>query len=563
MRSITLRTKIIVLMIALIVVSLVVNLIWSSATQRTQTENELREKGTALAQQMNAVWDFMSMNQSKFTQIAFYKDGTYQGLHCAIAGRSISKSFTSESNYTTRFVNFNPRNMADEPDAYDIEALEAFIADPSLKDYSGFLEHDGEEVFRYLAPMKITKTCLECHGEPVGEIDITGYPKEGWKIGDMGGAISIIMPLDVYKQSQMSNVVQNVLFFTCMIAVCVVIIYFALTYLVTVPLRKISFGVENIERGDLGAELGVSGSSREIDELVARFNSMMHELNGLYEDLENQVADRTTKLERANEILNLQREELEQANERLFNDNRYKSDFLSMMSHELRTPLTSILAFADLLKTSDGPHKETEREIFGEIEANSRILLILVNDILEMGRVEAGRISLEIEPVEFGDVVEDVRSIIYPLALKKNIEFTSWVEPDVSIIMADYEKLRRIMENLLSNAVKFTPSNGSIRLHIEVHPKNDEVWITVSDTGCGIEKDKQSIIFERFMQADASASRRYNGSGLGLSLAKTYAEMHEGSISVSSAPGKGSVFTVKISTKLKAVPLSADYENEE
>lgn len=183
MGNITLKTKFVVLISALVVVSLFANLAWTSVNKRAQMENELREKGEVLAQQMDAVWEFMASNQDRLEQISYTEDGVYQGLHCAIVGRSIGLLFTSQSEYTTRFVNFDPRNDADEPDEFEAEALAAFTEQEGRTEYYEIAEYQGEEVFRYLAPMTIEENCLDCHGEPKGEIDVTGFPKEGWTIG--------------------------------------------------------------------------------------------------------------------------------------------------------------------------------------------------------------------------------------------------------------------------------------------------------------------------------------------------------------------------------------------
>lgn len=545
MGNIKLKTKFAGLIVVLIAVSLVANIGWTSFNKRAQMENELREKGAVLAQQMDAVWEFMASNQSRFEQISYTEEGVYQGLHCAIVGRSIGALFTSQSTYTTRFVNFNPRNIADEPDEFESAALSAFHAGTNME-YYGITQYENKEVFRYLAPMRIEKNCLNCHGEPAGEIDVTGYAKEGWKIGDVGGAISIVMPLDVYMESEQNSIIQDVIFFGGMLVVCLLIIYATLSYLVTRPLSKIQAGLKTIQTGDLDVQLAYTESSREMNTLMAEFNQMARELSDIYENLEAQVSDRTARLAEANAVLERQRAQLEEANERLRKDNRYKSDFLAMMSHELRTPLTSIIAFTEFLNRDSKPHDEREAETRREIEANSRALLLMINDILEMSRLDAGRTDMNFETVDVGDVAGMVMAVVQPLADKSAIALTCDIDPDVPLIEADFEKIRHVLENLCSNAVKFTPDGGVVRLHISYQPTCNAVQFQVSDTGIGISRADQERIFERFVQADSSPSRKYNGTGLGLALAKEYAEMHGGSISVESELGEGSVFTVRI-----------------
>lgn len=546
-----LKTKFLCLIAVLLVVSLGANLAWTSGNKHAQMENELREQGRALAQQMDAVWEFMVANQDRLARVAFTDDGVYQGLHCAIAGRIIGQSFTMHSDYTTRFVNFSPRNAVGEPDDYEAAALTVFHEDGSRADYYGFAEYEGRQVFRYVAPMTIEEACLQCHGEPAGELDVTGTSKEGWKMGDVGGAISIIMPLDVYQANERESVAQDVLFFAVMLAVCLVVVYLALTYLVTRPLGKIRSGVDEVSGGNLNVRLSYSESSQEMSTLTTAFNGMAHELADVYANLEDEVADRTAQLQRANEVLEQQRRQLEAVNAQLVDENRYKSDFLSMVSHELRTPLTSIVAFADLLgKHGAGGDENAARALAG-IEANSQALMLMINDILEMSRLDAGRVKLNAEVVDVGDVVGMVRATVGPLAAKEHLALTSEVAPDVPLVRADFDKLVHVLQNLCGNAVKFTPDGGSVHLEASFHPAaapagGDEVWLTVTDTGIGIAPADQKRIFEKFVQVDSSSTRRYNGTGLGLAIVREYAEMHGGTVSVESEAGQGAAFTVRI-----------------
>ncbi|MEC4184544.1 DUF3365 domain-containing protein [Adlercreutzia sp. R21] len=544
------KTKFGLLIGLLIAVSLVTNIGWTSMNARAQMENELREKGQVLAQQMDAVWEFMASNQERLEQISYTSEGVYQGLHCAIVGRSIGALFTSQSTYSTKFVNFNPRNAADEPDSFEAAALTAFN-EGSAAEYYEIASVDGEEVFRYAAPMRIEENCLECHGEPAGEIDVTGFPKEGWQLGDVGGAISIVMPLDVYTESERSSVVQDVIFFSGMLVVCLLVVYLALTYLVTRPLARIQRGVESIQHGNLDVRFAYSQSSREMNDLMQEFNAMAAELSDSYEHLETQVADRTEQLARTNEVLERQRAQLEEVNQRLREDNQYKSDFLAMMSHELRTPLTSIIAFTELLNNESAPASEEEAETRREIEANSRALLLMINDILEMSRLDAGRTEMAVEVTDLGDVAGIVADVVRPLAQRNGIAFICEIEPDVPLVRADFEKIRHVVENLCGNAMKFTPAGGTVRLSIECAPEESAVLIHVADTGIGIAEQDQERIFERFVQVDSSVSRKYSGTGLGLALAREYVDMHGGKIEVESELGRGSVFTVTLPVRAK------------
>lgn len=546
MDKVKLKTKFAVLLLVLFIVALVGNLFWNIHAQRQQTEAELREKGQVLSQQMAAVWDFMSVNQDRLLETAYAKNGAYQGLHCAIVGRSIGKQFSFESGYETRFVNFDPRNIEDEPDAFEAEALTAFLDDPSLKEYYAITEKDGNKVFRYSAPMKIEKTCLECHGEPAGEIDVTGHPKEGWSIDDIGGAISIAMPMESYLKAEHDLVVRNVSTFVIILVVCLLIIYAALTHLVTRPLQRLRQAFGSIQKGNLDVRLNDSESSYELNAVVAEFNEMAHQLSDLYDNLESQVEERTAQLSRVNEALKAKRVQLERANERLRNENQYKSDFLSMMSHELRTPLTSIIAFSEMLNRAGDPADEKEAEIRREIEANSHVLLLMINDILEMSRLDAGKTQLVMETVDLGDIVGLVLSVVAPLARRNKVGFTYSIDADVPLVTCDGDRIRHVLENLCGNAMKFTPAQGTVTLSVSYDAAADEVLMSVSDTGIGIAEEDRERIFEKFVQADSSASRRYRGTGLGLALVREYTEMHGGRVELKSELGRGSTFTVHL-----------------
>ena len=544
----SIKTKFVVLFAVLLTCFLAVGLAWSIGTRRAQTETELVAEGQAMAQEMDAVWKFLANNQKRLSASNHSLTGSYAGLHCAIAGRSIARLFTVETDRTIRFANYNPRNPSDYPDEFESDALDAFQGGAS-KEHYGFAVLDGEDVFRYAAPMSVEKSCLECHGEPVGEIDVAGYPKEGWQVGDVGGIISIAIPTDLYYSNERAAIFQDVVFFVALFFGCILIVYVVLSSLVTKPLAILREGMGRMKAGDLSLRIDPNQGSSEINALVSGFNSMSDRIEGSYSALEGQVEERTWELREAYI-------ELERANQRLADENRYKSEFFSMMSHELRTPLTSIIAHIDLLM-KDGPenggHGDGTRDsqIYRDLAGSSRSLLLMVNDILEMSRSDAGRLDMNLELFEMGDVMGMVDSVICPLAKQKDVGLSCFIAPDVPPIEADFEKVRRIIENLCGNAVKYTQPGGHVSVEITRHdPDGDldrpSVWVAVSDDGVGIAPSDHQRIFERFVQVDSSSTRRHNGTGLGLALAKCYAEMHHGRIDLASELGKGSTFTLKL-----------------
>jgi len=225
--------------------------------------------------------------------------------------------------------------------------------------------------------------------------------------------------------------------------------------------------------------------------------------------------------------------------------NQAKSEFLANMSHELRTPLNAILGFAELLiDDTTGRYQESVRRRFlDQIHSSGQHLLQLINDILDLSKVEAGQIELHLGPVELGTVIDDVLTTVEPMARHKSIELTTELEPEIPLI-ADAAKVKQMLLNLVSNAIKFTPSEGGI----EIEVRRVEMWveIAVTDTGIGIAKDDLNHLFTEFHQVDAGPGRQQEGTGLGLALTKRFAELHRGTVSVESVVGQGSTFTLRL-----------------
>ncbi len=543
MKRISLRVKFAVLLLVSIVAMLGLFVSWNYVSQRNQAEREMLEKAQILASEMDAVWKFFEWNQHQFD---VDKDGN-EGLYCVIAAKSVSKFFTEDTDYVIHYTNLTTRRPADAPDAFEIEALEAMHANPTVTEYySATTDAQGRQVFRYAKPLYVTDSCLECHGDPAGEPDRFGFSKEGLELGDIAGAISIVMPIDLYMDGISSNINQGILTIGLVGAVLFAIILFGVSRLVTRPLREFETATARIEGGDLDVSLEGIGNRDEIHDLALRFNAMASQLRHLYESLEGQVETRTEQLASVNVELEQRRQQLEEANELLLKASQYKSDFLAIMSHELRTPLTSILAYTELWDEPVPPDMEEERTVIQEIQVNGQILLHMVDNILEMARMEDGRTKLSLEPVDMVDLVNTTEKTLHSLADRRKIKLTTTVSTDVPLFNADWEKLRRIIVNLVSNAIKFTKKGGWVALNVFCSEERDAILIQVSDNGKGISAEELPRIFERFTQAEQSSVKRYAGSGLGLAVVKELVEMMSGSVSVSSEQKNGSVFTVTI-----------------
>lgn len=242
------------------------------------------------------------------------------------------------------------------------------------------------------------------------------------------------------------------------------------------------------------------------------------------------------------EQLRRKNDELEQQYRHVQEANRLKSEFLANMSHELRTPLNAIIGFSELMHDQKvGPVSEQHKEYLGHILTSSKHLLRLINDVLDLTKVEAGKIDLHPEPVDLAMLVAEVRDILDTLAAKKHIQIEVQVMPEIRPIVLDPAKLKQVLYNYLSNALKFTPDGGGVK--ISVGPEDQSHFrLEVTDTGIGIKHEDLGRLFVEFQQLDASAAKQYQGTGLGLALTKRIVEIQGGTVGVRSAPGQGSSF---------------------
>lgn len=566
------RFKIAVSIGVIMVALMAVDILWNLSLQNAQAENEAREKAEVLAAEMRAAWDFVDMNQEVINRA---EDGTFRTKHlvCVVAAKSISMLFTTETDYSIRFTNDTPRQAANAPDEFEQEALAAFNADPERKAFWRVVDAgDGTRVFRYTEPLYVTESCLECHGDPVGELDQYGYPKEGMQVGQVGGATSITEPMDIYAAGIQDSMMQQAIMVLFMMVAAFIGLYFVTSRLVLRPIDELRSAAGAVGKGDFNYTLTVPDPGErprdELAELTGEFDRMARDLEALYADLEGQVRSKTDDLMVLNDMLNYQKRELKVALDRLGDEVAYKNEFFAIVSHELRTPLTSILAYARILNADDSLAPKT-REAVGEIESNATLLLNMVNNILVISKHAAKKDELLPEPVDFVDLAQFVRKALVPIAEGKDVRLSCSVAPDVPLSMADWEKLRRILENLVNNAIKYTHRGGFVRLtigfesgeeanhghgnHPGTHVPDDEDaapagWIVmrVADDGMGIAPEELDQIFELYKQAGQSANRRYRGTGLGLAVVRDLTELHGGTVAVESRVKEGSTFTVRI-----------------
>lgn len=260
---------------------------------------------------------------------------------------------------------------------------------------------------------------------------------------------------------------------------------------------------------------------------------------------EDEIRQSLIVLDYAYKELQAAHDELKIANEKAMEADRLKSEFIANMSHELRTPLNSVIALSQiLLVRMDGDLTEEQEKQVSIIQKSGRHLLELINDILDLSKIEAGKMEVNIEEFPIEEVLNDVMAIIKPMAAEKGHDVALAIDEGIGIIRSDRNKLKQILLNLLSNAVKFTPKGGKIA--IDIRHRDGTVELTVSDTGIGIVNEDMDKIFHEFTQVDGSSTREYGGTGLGLAITKRLVNLLGGEIGVESRPGNGSIFTVTI-----------------
>jgi signal transduction histidine kinase len=300
------------------------------------------------------------------------------------------------------------------------------------------------------------------------------------------------------------------------IALISIILAFGLGYLLSWslidPVRLTEARLAAIASGDFTGHVDIPNRD-ELGSLAANVNRMNDELGRLYQELETA--------------------------------SRHKSEFLANMSHELRTPLNAVIGFSDVLSEQMfGELNAKQLEYLDDIRSSGRHLLALINDILDLSKVEAGRMELVLSQFSLPEVIESGMTMVRERAARQGIELTLKLDLQQEVIEADERKIKQVLFNLLSNAVKFTPSGGQVT--VTARDDADNVEISVRDSGIGIDKEDQVRIFEAFQQAERGPALAQEGTGLGLGLAKRFVELHGGTIAVESEPGQGSTFTVRL-----------------
>jgi two-component system sensor histidine kinase BarA len=316
----------------------------------------------------------------------------------------------------------------------------------------------------------------------------------------------------------------------------IVVFWIILVRLIFSPVRRLRRVVDRIGDGDTAARANIR-TGDEFEALATGFNAML-----------DHIDETQARLERLNENLDLKVSELAEVNIGLWESSRFKSEFLANVSHELRTPLNSIIGFAELLQ-DDAKERKDERRLryLDNIVTSGRRLLEMINELLDMAKIEAGRLEVHCEQVSIPDIIEGIAGIMEPQAGKKSITLHIDLANAMPAAHTDPGKVQQILYNLLSNAIKFTPDHGDI--HLCGALEGDYICLHVKDSGPGIPDDLQDVIFEKFRQIESGHTRAHAGTGLGLAICRELAGMLQAELSVSSTLGQGATFTLRIPLK--------------
>lgn len=437
--------------------------------------------------------------------------------------------------YDWDLVRATPDDPEKRPsDQADFDALDRLAQGD--RETGGIVTNEkGESWYRYYGAVRATDSCIKCHQHKQASV------------GDLIGMAKISFPVTTAEKSMAWN---NAILLATAVGtafLAMVAAYAIVRYVIVKPVLHLKEVSDSISRGNLERRADIR-TGDEFEELSQAFNRMLRHLVAVQEELRQ-----------VNAALDSKVDELAQANMRLFELNNLKNDFLATMTHELRTPLNSILGFSDVLAGAENLNEKQQRYL-GNIQSSGKNLLALINDILDIAKIEAGKMDLHIIECSIGDLIEGMAGMMRPLAEKRNIELTCEIDPELPLLVQDAGKIQQILYNLLSNAVKFTPEGGRVQLTARRAGEN-LLSLDVEDTGVGIPMEDQETIFEKFRQGNtvkggrqSPLTREYAGTGLGLSIVKELSKLLGGEVSLQSELGKGSRFTVTLPLVLREQP---------
>lgn len=458
---------------------------------------------------------------------------------------SVSRMTTAPPNYDRLFeepvriemVNVDNLEPGERRSSFFNRAFRHFRDDPDATEYGESTVIEGKDVYLYARAIREEEMQRIQDGGLAEFFTFTRDPA----VSNRLRAILLIDRRSEFAAGQLllgrMYIIASWLFGSLL---AVMLFYFILTKLILSPVRRLRETAERVQEGDLSIRADIS-TGDEFEQLSDAFNSML-----------GRVQETQAQLQAVNESLDLKVTELAEANIGLYESNRLKGEFLANVSHELRTPLNSIIGFAELLDEiarGDASADPKRLRYLNNILSSARSLLEMINDLLEMAKIEAGRMEIAVETTSIADLIEGLQALLRPQADAKKVAIVARVSQNLPLVETDPGKLQQILYNFLSNALKFSPEGGTVTIAVERVTRQDGshgVRIGVSDQGPGIPYDMQDIIFEKFRQVDASHTRAHKGVGLGLAICRELAELLGANLSLVSEPDRGASFFVEL-----------------
>jgi len=540
----------------------------SSALQR-KAEDEITTKAEILTQTMNSVRAYTSDNIQPLLADQLKSSPEFISETVpAYAAREVFEHFRERPEYKSflyKEATLDPTNPRDQADTFESKLVEKFCNQPELTKLSGYRVEDGEKLFYIARPMAITKaSCLECHSTPAAApksqlISFGSQGGFGWKLNQIVPAQTIYVPADAVlnRGRQCLSLVMTI--FVSVFTALVLLTNWLLKRTVINPLKQLTAIARRVSSSSMTAEqVGefesepITQVARRADEpgrLARAFQVMAHEVAAREQNLSRAVEERTAQLAETTQESERARAEAEEANVT-------KSQFLANMSHELRTPLNAIIGYSEMLKEELTDVNQTSLiSDVQKIHGAGTHLLGLINNILDLSKVESDKMEPFLETFQIATVVHDISDTIQPLIAKNHNRLVIQIANDLDTMYADITKLRQCLFNLLSNASKFT-ENGTITLSVESHESPSSaplIAFSVTDSGIGMTPEQQAKLFQSFTQADSSTTRKYGGTGLGLVITQKFCQMMGGDIQVSSQIGSGTTFTICLPQQIQAL----------